>query len=345
MRVFLTGGTGFIGQAIVRAMRGRGWDIAALVRNPKSEQAAWLARQGCTLVAGDVTRAEGLRDAMVGVDAVLHNAGIYEIGADAATAERMQQVNIGGTENVLAASHANGIPRTLYVSTVWALGPTSAQPADELQRHNGRYGTPYERTKAEAHKVALKWRERGLPLVCAMPNGVMGANDHSVFGYYLRLHLLHGMPPMAFGGDSVYTFVEVGALAEGLCLALEKAPMGEDYLFCGEAQTIRQTFAHWARHPGGMVPRLWLPQWAMWPGMLMLEPLQRMAGLPAFLSRETLTASKSHLNYSAARARRELGWTHPAPGPMWDAIIVAEQALMAGRKGFIGKLHHQPVVE
>ena len=55
MHVFLTGATGFIGQALVRAMRRRGWTVDALVRDPQSAPARWLAGQGCRLVPGDVT--------------------------------------------------------------------------------------------------------------------------------------------------------------------------------------------------------------------------------------------------------------------------------------------------
>lgn len=345
MRVFLTGGTGFIGQRLVRSMRARGWDIAVLVRDPQSAPAAWLARQGCKLVPGDVTRAAGLREAMAGIDLLLHNAGVYELGADAATARRMQQVNVQGTDIVLGAAHAAGVPRNIHVSTVWALGPTGTAPADETRRHDGNFGTAYERSKAQAHQVALQWRERGLPLVCVMPNGVMGANDHSAFGYFLRLFLLGGMPPIGFGGNTIYSFVDVGALAEGMCLAAEKALPGDDYLFCGEPLTIRELFAHWGRHGGGMTPLIWLPQWAMWPGMLLLEPLQRALRLTPFMSRDTLAASKCHLNYSAAKAQRNLGWSHSAPEPMWDAIIAEECALMARRTGFLEKLRHQPVVD
>src|SRR5262249_36525350 len=81
--------------------------------------------------------------------------------------------------------------------------PAPAEVKDETQQHSGVYLTPYERTKAEAHQVALAMRGRGLPLVIGMPNAVSGANDHSVFGYLLRLYLLHAMPPLAWSPDVV----------------------------------------------------------------------------------------------------------------------------------------------
>lgn len=340
MKVFLTGATGFIGQALMRAMRRRGWSVAALVRDPEAAPARWLAAQGCRLVRGDVTRAEGLRDAMAGADVVLHDAGVYELGAGARERRRMQQVNVQGTDNVLGAALAAGVPRTVYVSTVWALGDSGPAPGDESRRHGGRYLTAYERSKAEAHQVALGWRSRGLPLVIAMPNAVMGANDHSLFGYLLRLYLMGGLPPFAWGRNMVYTMVDVEALAEGLCLAAANAPIGEDYLFCGPPQTIAGMFEHWGRHPGGTRWRLWMPRWFMRAQLMFAEPLLRALGLPAFLSRDAVDATRAHLNYSSAKARRELGWQHPSAAVMWDRIIREERALIEARRGWRERLRH-----
>lgn len=346
MHVFLTGATGFIGQSLVRALRRREWPVDALVRDPDGAPARWLAAQGCRLVRGDVTRAEGLADAMRGAEVVIHNAGVYELGASRRERERMQAVNVQGTENVLGAALAADVARTVYVSTVWALGSSgtdATRAADETHRHDGRYRTAYERSKAEAHQVALRWRAGGLPLVIAMPNGVVGPNDHSVFGYFLRLYLMGLMPPAACGRDMVCALVDVEALAEGLCLAAEKAAVGQDYLFCGPPQSIGEMFAHWARHPGGMRPRLWLPRGLMRAQFALCEPLLRALGLPAFLSRDAVDCTRANLNYSAARARRELGWDHPGAEEMWDRIVREQRALMATRSGVRPRLRHLAV--
>jgi nucleoside-diphosphate-sugar epimerase len=349
VRIFLTGGTGFIGQALVRATRRRGWAIHALVRDPLGAPARWMTGQGCTLVTGDVTQNDGLAQAMAGADVVLHNAGVYEFGANARERRRLLQVNVQGTDHVLGAALQASIARTVYVSTVWGLGasgypPAPAWPKDEAQRHDGHYLTAYERSKAEAHQVALAWRTKGLPLIIAMPNAVVGANDHALFGYFLRLYLLGGLPPVAFGGDAVISMVHVDALAEGLCQAAEKAKIGEDYLFCGEPISIRALFEHWSRYQGGMLSRVWLPRWLMRWQMALLEPLQRALGLPAFLSRDTVDASKAHLNYSSAKARRDLEWRHPGIEDMWELIVRQERDLMARRRGFTRRLHHQQVI-
>lgn len=350
MKVFLTGATGFIGQALVRAMRKRGWHINALVRDTQAAPAQWLRQQGVTLVAGDVTQSSGLAEAMRGCNVVLHNAGVYEFGLSKASVERMQRVNVQGTDNVLGAALEAGVPRTFHVSATMALGPSSYAPneasvADETKIHPGHYLTLYERSKADAHQVALAYRKRGLPLNILMPNGVAGINDHSIFGYFLRLHLLHSMVPMAFGREMVISFVEVNALTDGICLAIEKTASGEDYLFAGEPVTLGELFQKFNRYPGGFKVRLWLPRWFMRPQMAVLEPLQRWLGLPAFMSRDAVDTSKGHFNFSAAKAQRDLGWQHPAPDVMWDAIVQGEHALMNQRKGFLNRLRQQAVVQ
>lgn len=350
MNVFLTGGSGFIGQALVRQMVQRGWSITALARQPESAASQWLVRQGCRLVFGDVTADGPWTRGLTGFDVVVHNAGVYEIGADRATAARMHQVNPGGTERVLAACHAAQVPRTLYVSTVWALGGSGragspSTPRDESHHHDGFHPTPYARSKAEAHQVAMRWRARGLPLITAMPNAVMGANDHAIFGYLLRLQLMGGMAPLAFGADTMMAPVDVNALAQGLCVAAERAPAGADFLFCGPRMDMRTLFALWTQHTGRHGIVAYLPRGLMRPQLALVEPLLRMLGLPAFLSREAVDTTRCHLDYSAARAQRELGWTHPSPDAMWSSIIATERRLMAQRHGLLNRLRHQPVAE
>ncbi len=83
----------------------------------------------------------------------------------------------------------------------------------------------------------------------------------------------------------------------------------------------------------------------MRPFVAILEPLERRLGLPAFLSRDSVDVTRAHIDYSSAKAQRELGWRPPSAAEMWPPIIARERELMARRKGFLNKLRHQPVVE
>ena len=138
MKVFLTGGTGFIGQPLTKALMARNWSITALVRNPNTPQAQGLSKIGAQLSTGDITDRESMRAAMNGADIVVHNAGHYEFGMDKAGKQRMHAINVVGTDNVLSLAHELDIPRTIYVSTIQAFGETGSQPRDEhssVRRH------------------------------------------------------------------------------------------------------------------------------------------------------------------------------------------------------------------
>ncbi|MBW2129279.1 MAG: NmrA family NAD(P)-binding protein [Deltaproteobacteria bacterium] len=80
MKVFLTGGTGFLGQPLTQKLIQRGWEVIALVRNPDSTQAKAIKAMGAQLVKGDITESGSMREAMGGTDVVIHSAAWYELG-------------------------------------------------------------------------------------------------------------------------------------------------------------------------------------------------------------------------------------------------------------------------
>src|SRR4026207_1306796 len=99
MRVFLTGGTGFIGGKIAAKLRERGAEVAALVRSP--EKAGGLRERGCTLVGGDLSDTGAIRRGLEGTDACIHGAAIYKVGIPKKDRQAMYDANVTGTENVL----------------------------------------------------------------------------------------------------------------------------------------------------------------------------------------------------------------------------------------------------
>src|SRR5918996_5991185 len=102
MKVFLTGGTGFIGQPLTKALLARGWNVVALVRKPDSPEARALTKMGAQCVTGDLTDRESIRVGMIGADIVVHNAGWYEVGIPNSARTLMHSINVKGTDNVLS---------------------------------------------------------------------------------------------------------------------------------------------------------------------------------------------------------------------------------------------------
>jgi dihydroflavonol-4-reductase len=331
MKVFLTGGTGFIGQPLTQSLIARGWNVVALVRKANSPQARALIKMGAQCVAGDVTDRESMRAGMTGADIVVHNAGWYELGVPKSARKLMHAINVTGTDNVLSLALELGIPRTVYVSSTVYYGDTGPEARDETYRRQKPYRFYYEQTKAEAHEIALKYQQRGLPLILICPAHVLGPNDYSVWGYFLRMYLNRLMPPFAWAPDIMNSGVHVNDVGAGIALAAEKGRTGETYLLAGDPISLREVFEIWMTKPGGLKIRFYIPNWLAALMFAPLEPLQRLVGLPAFISRELVSATMS-LNFSSAKAQRELGWTYRPTQEMWLDIIDRELELLAGRR-------------
>ncbi|MGZ4119749.1 MAG: SDR family NAD(P)-dependent oxidoreductase [Actinomycetota bacterium] len=118
MRAYVTGATGFIGSRVARALLRDGWDVTVLARSAERAQA--LADAGARVHLGDITDPASIRGSIAGHDALFHLAAWYAIGVrDRA---RIEQINVGGTVNVLDAAAEAQIPKIVYCSTVAALG-------------------------------------------------------------------------------------------------------------------------------------------------------------------------------------------------------------------------------
>ena len=119
--ILVTGGTGFVGPRVVRALRERDQPVRALVRNPDGRSATTLAAWGAELVHGDMTDRESLRRAVEGSEAVVHLVAIRQ-----GSAEQFRRVMEEGTRELVAAAKEAGLKRFVLMS---ALG-TSEQTKD-----------------------------------------------------------------------------------------------------------------------------------------------------------------------------------------------------------------------
>jgi dihydroflavonol-4-reductase len=289
MRVFVTGGTGFIGGHVVRRLRERGDDVRALVRSP--DKAAALRDAGCELIAGSLTDSVAIRDGMEGCDAAIHGAAIYEVGIPDSRHRAMYEANVLGTENVLRAALDTKIGKIVYVSTVAAFGNTRGQVVDETYEHpGGGYTSYYEQTKVEAHKVAKRLiADEGLPCVIVQPGGVYGPDDHSAVGKQLHDFLAGRMPLLAFP-DVGFNMVHVEDVADGVLLALDKGKPGEAYVLGSQITTMRELIETLAKVSGKKAPKRAIPT-SLMKAMTPIGPLVgKVMGQPPNL-RELITSA------------------------------------------------------
>jgi dihydroflavonol-4-reductase len=308
VKIFVTGGTGFIGGAIVRQLRARGDEVAVLARSPEKARAA--AELGCEIVAGDLGDERAIREGMRGSDAVIHAAAVYEVGIPASQRPAMRDANVGGTERVLSAALEEKIPRVVYVSTAGVFGNTKGQIVDESYENPGEsFPTCYEETKWEAHQVAMRLTGEGLPCVIVQPGGVYGPNDTSSVGQLLNQFLAGKMPLIPFP-DLGICLSHVEDVAGGIILALDKGEVGEAYVLSGPATTSREAIETVAALTGRKAPKRAIPVPLM-KALVPIGPLVGKAmGQPPNL--RELIAAADGVTYWASyeKAERELGY-HP----------------------------------
>lgn len=325
MKVFVTGATGFIGQPLARDFLDRGWDVVALVRNPESAEARTIQSFGARLVQGDITDRESMRAAMDNMDVVVHNAAWYEMGITKKAWAKMHAINVEGTDNTLGLAVELKIPKIIYTSSVVALGSTGKTVADESFQPRTFPLSYYMRTKREAHDIALDLQQLNAPLVIACPSNVIGVGDHSPWGYFARMYVRGFMPPIGWMPNTIYSCVHVDDVAEAMALIVEKGQSGQTYLLAGEAKTMREIIGIWNKTPGGLKSKLWLPRSLAMLAGAMSEPVQRIMGLPVFLSCETVAMSCVDYHFSGAKAQRELGVKFRCAEQLWGETLDAER--------------------
>src|SRR5438309_4765596 len=294
MRVFVTGATGFVMGAAVRAFRARGDAVTAMVRNPS--RASALTALGCELVAGDVVDPTSAVGEIRRCDALVHGAAIYEIGVSAERRRAMEETNVTGTRRILEVARAAGIPRIVYVSTIAAFGNTHGVVVAESHRPTSAPTSAYEDTKRRAHEIALDAARAGAPIRIVQPGQVYGPGDHSAVGANFRALAAGRLRHRAFEGLGL-NLVYVDDLADGIVRALDRGRAGECYVLGGEIATLGDAYRAVARATGRGLPPLVLP-----------SALARLAGRLIPSMREGVSSADGVTFWATdAKARAELG--------------------------------------
>jgi len=220
MKVLVTGGTGYLGRALVRALHERGHDLVVFARS--------ATRSGLpgTAVDGDIRDAAALERAAAGCDAISHSAALVSIWrrrrAD------FDDVNVGGLRNVLAVAASARISRVLYTSSFVALPPRGM--SESLQAND------YQRTKVVADRLADDAVRDGRPLIRIYPGVVYGPGsftEGNLVGRLIADHL-RGRLPGLVGPELPWSYAFVDDVAAGHCAALERGRVGGRYALGGE---------------------------------------------------------------------------------------------------------------
>ena len=327
MKAYITGGTGFIGRALVRRLVERGDEVYALVRSQKGAEEMEAA--GAHPVLGDVTEAESMREGMRGSQVVFHVAGWYVLGPS--KGRLGEKINVDGTRNVLDLAHELGIPKIIYTSSLAVYGDTHGRLVDETYRMPAgqEFLTEYDRTKWLAHfKVALPLIEAGAPIIIVLPGVVYGPGDQSMVGEMMSRYYAGRLPfPFLPGPEFTATYAHLDDIVEGHILAAEKGEPGESYILAGPAIPMGELVRVWSRVTGKPEPNLEIPARFVKPFIPLVEIAGQILPIPGLFSRDTLAILDASYTARADKARERLGWkTRPVEEGMRQTFEWIAQA-------------------
>ena len=236
MKVFVTGGNGFIGSRVVRALHAQGHEVRCLVRETSKTHRIDMVPFERHI--GDVRDVDSLVAGMDGCDGVIHLASISSW--DQIRSPIMRIVVIDGTRNVLEAAQRAGGLRTVFVSTCAAInGTKTPEVMDESTAFNLDPKTYiYAGAKHEAEAICAEYADKGLPVITVNPCEVYGPEDEELITASYLLDALKDWPVMSLHGGTAVAHVE--DIANGIILALQKGRGGERYILGGENLHVRQ---------------------------------------------------------------------------------------------------------
>jgi nucleoside-diphosphate-sugar epimerase len=306
MRVFLTGGTGYIGRVLARRLVDEGHEVRALVR--ATSQVEPLREVGIATFTGDVGDRFSMREGMSGADWVIHAAAEL---LPAAPEARMRGTNVEGSENVASLAYKLGVGRFLSVSSIASFGgsPADGSPATEEAQPLLPFPSLYGATKHAGERAIREWAQRGLRVNTVYPSLVYGPPGKKEGSNYFLRQIVKGRIPAVVGGDRKASWVYLDDLVDGVLKVMATAPPGRDFLLTGDVTTVRSLVDRVSRLGGVRPPRLSLPVPAARALMAASLPFFMLRGRRPPIAPEQLRSLSRHWAFDDTRARSELGWT------------------------------------
>jgi len=306
----VTGATGFVGSAVLRALAARGERVRVLVR--ASSPRLNLTDVPCEVVEGDMTHALGMEQAMRGVRRLYHVAADYRLWAR--DPDELRRVNVQGARSVMQAALSARVERIVYTSSVATLRAAGADTVvDETAPLGEREAIgAYKQSKVAAERLVERMvSEHGLPAVIVSPSTPIGPRDIKPTPTgRMVLEAAQGKIP-AFV-DTGLNLVHVDDVADGHLAAMAKGRIGERYILGGQDASLREMLTTIADLTGRKAPTLALPRAPLYPLAFIAEGIASITGKEPMLTRDALKMASHHMFFSSAKAEAGLGY-HARP--------------------------------
>ena len=305
--VFVTGGSGYVGRNILRALVQAGHRVTALARSSASAEV--IANLGAEPVLGDLSDVEALRKGMSGAVYLIHAAADTDHGLESSAQE---QANLQGSRNVYAEASRAGVRRALHLSTEAVL--LNGRPlvnADETTPFPKSPAGGYSKTKAESERIALAHSGESLEVVVVRPRFVWGRDDTTALPQLIEAART-GKLSWIGGGRYRMSTTHIANAVHGMLLALEKGRAGEVYFVTdGEPVEFREFVTKLLATQGVEAPSREIPRWLASPALRIGDLLGRMTGgaVQGPMSWQEYAVLGVEVTLNIDKAQRELGYS------------------------------------
>ena len=306
-RVFVAGGTGVIGSALVRRLLERGDEVVGLARSDAA--AAALGARGVRVVRGEGFDLDAMARGMDGCAVAYNVAGVNALCVE--DPQPMQRLNVDGAAAAVRAAARAGVPRLVHTSSAATIGEAPGTVGTERTPHRGWYLSTYERTKTEGERAAMAAaREVGQDLVLVNPSSVQGPGRA---GGTARFFLAFLDGRLKVFVPTVVSLVDIDDCVTGHLLAGERGVAGERYLLNGMTLPIERALALAAEVAGvHRRPRL-VPRRLAVAAAALVERGFGLVGRRPPVCREMVRTLLHGHRYDGSRAERELGLRYTDP--------------------------------
>ncbi|MBI4443922.1 MAG: NAD-dependent epimerase/dehydratase family protein [Acidobacteria bacterium] len=304
-KILVTGGTGFVGNHLVRRLCAEQLPVRVLAR-PTSPLAR-LEALPVEIVIGDLLDPDSLRRAVRGCQVVFHVAADYRLWVR--DPKEIYRNNVDGTQYLLEAAFQEGVNRFIHTSTVGTVGFSSnGTPATEesFPQPNALKGH-YKRSKVLAEQAALRYAQQGYPVVVVNPSAPVGEGDYKPTdtGKIILNFLNRQMPAYLKTGLNL---VDVRDVAEGHLSAWQRGKPGERYILGGRNMSFKEILDTLSQISGLSSPRLRLPYGVALCAGAANSLLARLSGRPPLIPLDGVRMARYKMYVSSAKAERELGY-------------------------------------
>jgi dihydroflavonol-4-reductase len=304
MKALVTGASGFIGGAVVRTLVAAGVEVRITAR--AGNDLRHLTGISIERVEADLLNKESLVQALQGCRQLYHVAAHYALWAKDPSI--FYDVNVAGTRTLLEAAREAGIERTVYCSTIGAIGlpPGGGLGTETTPVSLNQMAGHYKRSKYLAEQEVLKLAREGLPVVIVNPSAPVGAGDvkPTPTGQVIVDFMKGRMPAYIETGMNL---IDVDDVATGHLLAMEKGRLGERYILGNHNLLLCEVFEILSRLTGVKAPRVKLPRLAILPLAYINDWIATVTNTPPRIPLEGVRMAKYKMHYDCSKAIKELG--------------------------------------